>query len=94
MLRCGAKIQRTVSLTRERFLAYVANVSQATIVLEAGSWARAIGQLGHEVKLIHAKFVRPFVKTNKNDWKDAAAICEAAQRPTTRFVALNKVSTY
>jgi hypothetical protein len=41
-------------LTRERFLAYVANVPQATIVLEAGSgahhWARAIGQLGHEVR--------------------------------------------
>jgi transposase len=43
--------------------------------------------LGHEVRLIHAKFVRPFVKTNKNDWNDAAAICEAAQRPTMRFVA-------
>jgi len=37
--------------------------------------------------VIHPKFVRPFVKTNKNDWNDAAAICEAAQRPTMRFVA-------
>jgi len=43
--------------------------------------------LGHRVLLIHAKFVRPFVKTNKNDWNDAAAIFEAAQRPTMRFVA-------
>jgi transposase len=43
----------------------------STIVLEAGSgahhWARAIGQLSQEVKLIHAKFVRPFVKTNNLD---------------------------
>jgi hypothetical protein len=53
----------------------------------AHHWARVFVMLGHEVRLIHAKFVRPFVKTIKNDWHDAAAICEAAQRPTVRFVA-------
>ena len=63
----------------------------STIVIEAGCgahhWARAYGRLGHESRLIHDKFVRPFVKTNKNDWNDATAIGEAAQRPTMRFVA-------
>ncbi len=56
-------------------------------IKRGNSRARAFAKLGHEVRLIHAKFVRPFVKTNKNDWNDAAAICEAAQRPTMRFVA-------
>jgi transposase len=46
-----------------------------------------IAVLGHEVRLIHPNFVRPFVKTNDNDWNDAAAICEAAQRPTIRYSA-------
>ena len=55
--------------------------------MRAHHWARAFANLGHEVRLIHAKFVRPFVKINKNDWNDAAAICEAAQCPTMRFVA-------
>jgi transposase len=78
-------------LSRERLLAFLANQPVSVIALEAGCgahfWARSFSRLGHEVRLIHAKFVRPFVKTNKNDWNDAAAICEAAQRPTMRFVA-------
>jgi transposase len=78
-------------LTRERLLPFLANQPVSTIAIEAGCgahhWARAFTELGHQVRLIHAKFVRPFVKTNKNDWNDAAAICEAAQRPTMRFVA-------
>src|SRR5580700_526097 len=78
-------------LTRERLLPFLANLPVSMIAIEAGCgahhWARAFAKLGHEVRLIHPKFVRPFVKTNKNDWNDAAAICEAAQRPTMRFVA-------
>jgi len=46
---------------------------------------------GAAIGLIHPKFVRPFVKTNKNDWNDAAAICEAAQRLTRRFVAVKSL---
>jgi transposase len=45
-------------------------------------------KLGHEVRLIAAQFVRPYVKSNKNDAVDAAAIWEAAQRPGMRFVAV------
>ncbi len=45
-------------------------------------------QLGHQVKLIAPKYVKPFVKRQKNDAADAEAICEAAMRPTMRFVAV------
>ncbi|CAX55708.1 Transposase, probable fragment [Erwinia pyrifoliae Ep1/96] len=48
--------------------------------------ARRIADLGHEVKLIFPQFVPPFVKSNKNDFVDAEAICEAASRPSMRFV--------
>jgi transposase len=50
-------------------------------------WAREIAKLGHTVKLIAPAYVKPFVKRHKNDAADAEAICEAAQRPTMRFVA-------
>ena len=82
-------------LSRERLLPFLANQAISTIAIEAGCgahhWARAFSKLGHEVRVIHPKFVRPFVKTNKNDWNDAAAICEAAQRPTMRFVAVKSL---
>jgi transposase len=50
-------------------------------------WAREIGRLGHAVRLIPPAYVKPFIKRQKNDAADAEAICEAAQRPTMRFVA-------
>jgi len=54
----------------------------------ANYWGREFEKLGHEVKLIAPQLVKPFVKTNKNDFNDAEAICEAASRPSMRFVAL------
>jgi transposase len=48
--------------------------------------ARALLKQGHEVKLMPAEYVRPFAKSNKNDYVDAEAIAEAVQRPTMRFV--------
>jgi transposase len=53
----------------------------------AHHWAREITRLGHAVRLIPPAYVKPFVKRQKNDAADAEAICEAAQRPTMRFVA-------
>jgi transposase len=49
--------------------------------------ARKVSNMGHKPKLISPQFVRPFVKSNKNDFVDAEAICEAASRPSMRFVA-------
>lgn len=51
-------------------------------------WARELQTLGHEVRLIPPQYVKPFVKTNKNDAADAEAICEALVRPTMRFTAV------
>ena len=51
-------------------------------------WAREITALGHEVKLMPPRYVKPYVKRNKNDAADAEAICEAVTRPTMRFVAI------
>jgi transposase len=51
-------------------------------------WARQLEKLGHQVKLMAPQFVKPYVKTNKNDAADAEAICEAVSRPTMRFVPI------
>ena len=54
-------------------------------------WARQLAQLGHHVRLMPPQFVRPYVKTNKNDAADAEACCEAVQRPGMRFVPVKSV---
>ncbi|MFM0633046.1 transposase, partial [Paraburkholderia xenovorans] len=82
----------TKALKRAQLIPFFANRPVARVVMEAcGSahhWARQLARLGHDVRLIAAQFVRPFVKSNKNDAADAAAIWEAAQRPGMRFVAV------
>ncbi|PQQ34501.1 IS110 family transposase [Photorhabdus laumondii] len=76
--------------TRNKLMAFLAGCPSATVVMEACAgahfMARRIADLGHEAKLISPQFVRPFVKSNKNDFVDAEAICEAASRPSMRFV--------
>ncbi|MDF2867436.1 MAG: transposase [Gammaproteobacteria bacterium] len=80
----------TKRLKRKELLSYLANLPVCCIVMEAcggaNYWAREIKKLGHEVKLISPQFVKPFVKGNKNDSRDAEAIVEAASRPQMRFV--------
>jgi transposase len=56
-------------------------------------WAREFQKLGHTVKLISPQFVKPYVKGNKNDSRDAEAICEAVSRPHMRFVPLKSVES-
>ncbi|MDR7009823.1 transposase [Paraburkholderia strydomiana] len=79
-------------LRRAQLVPFFANRPASRVVMEAcGSahhCARGLARLGHDVRLIAAQFVRPFVKSNKNDAADAAAIWEAAQRPGMRFVAV------
>jgi transposase len=89
--------QRVISktFTRARLREFVANLPACTVAMEAcGSahyWARTFRAYGHEVRPIAPQFVKPFVKSNQNDAVDAEAICEAAQRPTMRFVAVKSV---
>lgn len=76
--------------TRTQMMRLLGNLPTCTVVMEAcaGSHflARQLMTFEHEVKLISPQFVRPFVKANKNDFIDAEAICEAASRPSMRFV--------
>ena len=77
-------------LRRHQVLTFFAGQMPCTVAMEACAsthhWAREIGRLGHAVRLIPPAYVKPFVKRQKNDAADAEAICEAAQRPTMRFV--------
>ena len=78
-------------LRRDQVLAFFAQLPACVVAMEAcGSshyWARELAKLGHEVRLIAAQFVRPFVKSNKTDAADAEAIWETAQRHGNRFFA-------
>jgi len=83
-------------MTRNKLKSYMINLPACLVAMEAcGSahyWARLFHSYGHKVKLIAPQFVKPFVKSNKNDAVDAEAICEAVQRPNMRFVAIKEVS--
>lgn len=79
------------TLRRDAVAQFFAELPPCIVGMEAccGShyWARVLTDLGHEVRLISPQFVKPYVKSNKNDRNDAEAICEAAGRPSMRFVA-------
>ncbi len=77
-------------LARREMVRFFEKLPPTVVAIEAcGSshhWARRLGSLGHEVKLIAPQLVKPYVKRGKNDAADAEALCEAASRPTMRFV--------
>lgn len=85
----------TKRLTRKDFLAFLANLPPCLIGIEACSganyWGRRLQELGHKVRQISPQFVKPYVKTNKNDYNDAQAICEAVSRPDMRFVPVKSI---
>jgi transposase len=87
----GAVVFRK-KLRRDQVLTFFAAQPRCLVAMEAcpgaHHWGRELAALGHEVKLIAPCYVKPFVKRQKNDMVDAEAICEAAQRPTMRFVAV------
>ena len=82
-------------LRRKEVLAFLSNLTACLVGIEAcGSahyWAREIARLGHTVKLIPSRYVKPYVKRGKTDPGDAAAICEAVTRPTMSFVPIKGV---
>lgn len=80
------------ALRRRQMLAFFSKLDPCLVGMEACGtshyWARELGRLGHEVKLMPPAYVKPYVKRGKTDAGDAEAICEAATRPTMRFVAV------
>jgi len=77
-------------LRRDAMLMFFVNLPPCRVGMEACGgahyWARKLRSFGHDVKLMAPQFVKPYVKTNKNDEADAEAICEAVTRPNMRFV--------
>src|SRR5499427_1336228 len=87
----GATVLRK-QLRRGQVLAFFSRLPPCLVGLEACAtahyWARELGAVGHEVRLMPAQYVKAYVKRNKNDAADAEAICEAVRRPTMRFVRI------
>lgn len=85
----GQIVQRA-KFRRETVLAFFDRAAPAVVGMEAcpgAQWlARKLQAMGHTVRVVPAQFVKPYVKSNKNDMIDAAAIAEAITRPTMRFV--------
>lgn len=79
-------------LRREQLAAFFGNLPPCLVGMEACAsahhWGRTLERLGHSVRLMSPQFVKPYVKTNKNDAADAEAICEAVSRPNMRFVPI------
>jgi transposase len=77
-------------LRRNEVVAFFAALPPALVGMEAchtaHHWGRELGKLGHRVRLMPPQFVKPYVKSQKNDAADAEAICEAVTRPSMRFV--------
>jgi transposase len=82
-------------LRRGQVEKFFAKLAATKVGMEAcGSayhWARVISRFGHEVRLMPPIYVKPYIKRNKNDGRDAEGICEAMSRPTMRFVAVKSV---
>jgi transposase len=91
-LGASGKVLVKKKFSQKQLLAFTANMQTSLIGLEACSGAhflgRALRQQGHDVRLIAAQFVKPFVKSNKNDFVDAEAIAEAVERKNMRFVPI------
>jgi transposase len=89
--RDGAIVLRK-KMSRAQLRAFAATAPRMIVAMEAcgGSqyWGRVFTHAGHEARIVPAQFVKPYVKTNKNDFNDAEAIAEAASRATMRFVPL------
>jgi transposase len=90
------KVVLRKQIRREQLLDHFKKLPPCLIGMEACGgahyWARELQKLGHTVKLMAPQFVKPYVKSNKNDANDAEAICEAVARPNMRFVAIKTIA--
>ncbi len=88
----NGKVILKKKLRRDRLVPFFSNLKPCLIGIEACSgahyWKRTLDRLGHNVKIMAPQYVKPYVKTNKNDMADAEAICEAVTRPSMRFVPI------
>lgn len=93
---CYGKTVFKKRVGREQLINVIANLPACLIGMESCSgshyWARQFQLYGHEVKLMSPQYVKPYVKTNKNDANDAEAICEAVSRPSMRFVPIKNTA--
>jgi transposase len=94
LIALGERFQIVIrkKFSRSQLLEYTANLPSSLIGMEAGVGShflgRALREQGQQVRLMPAQFVRPFVKSNKNDYRDAEAIAEAVERENMRFVPI------
>jgi transposase len=83
-------------LRRSEVVKFFAGLERCLIGMEASGsahhWSRVLSRSGHTVKLMAPQFVKPYLKSNKNDANDAKAICEAVARPSMRFVPQKSIA--
>ncbi len=94
-VNAGGEVVLKKKLNRKQLSAFMANLPVCLIGLEACGgahhWVRVFTEMGHTVRMMAPQFVKPYVKSNKNDAVDAEAICEAVQRPNMRFVPAKSI---
>ena len=83
------------AIRRNRLLEFFASLPRCLVGLEASGsahhWARELIKLGHEARMMPPAYVKPYIRRQKNDAADAAAICEAVMRPSMRFVGVRSL---
>jgi transposase len=88
----AGKVLLRERISRKNLAVYISKLPKCLIGMESccstNYWVRKFRDMGHEVKVMNPKYVKPYVKTNKNDAHDSEAICEAVTRPTMRFVPI------
>ncbi len=84
--------------TRAKFRSFLLRLAPCRVGMESGGgsqyWARLARRVGHDARLMPPQYVKAYVQGNKNDWRDAQAVCEAVQRPDMRFVTVKTLAQH